>query len=123
MACCTTEFAAIVAEALPRITLPAPNSLPFSLEELLHLREEPGALRVGVFVALALEFLQQFALSARQVFRRLDVHLNVHVALHLGAQHRHALALQAELLAALAAFRHFDTRDAALDGRRVDVAA
>ena len=41
----------------------------------------------------------------------------------LGAQHRHALGFQAELLAGLGAFGDFHPRLAAVDGRHLDLAA
>src|SRR4029079_19448692 len=52
-----------------------------------------------VVARLLVELLQELALAARQVDRRLHRHLNVHVAHLIGAQDGHAFALQAELLA------------------------
>src|SRR5690606_8428809 len=53
-----------------------------------------------------IEFLQQLALPLGEFLRRFDLDLDIEVAGLAGAQHRHALALQAELLARLGAFRH-----------------
>src|SRR6185503_3503233 len=93
------------------------------VEELLHLGEKAGGMRRGLLVALALERLQQLALLAREILGRLHLHLDVHVAHRLGAQHRHALALEAELLAALGAIRHAHARHLPADGRHVHLAA
>src|SRR6185312_433595 len=95
----------------------------FALEEIFDAREETGALRARLLMALALELFQQIALFLGQALRRFHLYLDVHVAVHLGAQHRHALALQAELLAALGALGDLDARCAALDGRHLDLAA
>src|SRR3546814_7693713 len=54
---------------------------------------------------------------------RLDGDLDVHVAERLGAQHRHALALEAELLVRLRARRHGDLGTAGADRRHLDTAA
>src|SRR6185436_516543 len=99
------------------------TSAGLALEELLYAGEEAGRMRRGLAVALALEALQELALAGGEVLRRLDLDLDVHVARHLRAQHRHALALETELLAGLGALRHLDPRLAAVDGRHVDVPA
>src|SRR3546814_8217969 len=67
--------------------------------EFLHAGEEAGGFGGGVATfAGRLELAQQFPLLLGEVDRRLDGDLDVHVAERLGAQHRHALALEAELL-------------------------
>src|SRR5580658_1513190 len=74
-------------------------------------------------VAGLLEFAQQLLLALRQVDRGLDDHLDIHVAARGRAQHRHALALQAELMTALSAGGNVDLGAAAIDRRHFDRAA
>src|SRR5690242_17290615 len=94
------------------------------LEELAHLGEEAFALRMGAMAgAFLLELAQQFLLPLGEVDRRLDHHLDIHVAARGRAQHRHALAPQPELVAALRARRHVDLGAPAIDGRHLDRAA
>src|SRR5438105_3442302 len=98
--------------------------LPQILEEFLDPGEEPFALGVGFAVlAFFFEFAQQFLLTFAQVGRRLDDRVDVHVAAQIGAQHGHALAAQAELVARLGARRHRHAGAVALDGRHLDRAA
>src|SRR5688500_2630641 len=85
------------------VIVPALGAL--AVEEIFDAREEAGALRARLLVALSLELFQQLALALGQALRGLDLDLDVHVAVHLGAQHRHALALQAELCDAFRALR------------------
>src|SRR5262249_14168492 len=92
-------------------------------EELLHLREKARGVRRGLLVALALELVEQVGLTPGQVLGRLDLDLDVHVAGHLRAQHRHTLALEPELLAGLRPLRNFHPRLAAVHGRHIEVAA
>ena len=76
---------------------------PETFPESPRLGEE--TFRFGRVVAgLLVEFLEQLALAARQVYRRLDRHLDIHVAHLIGAQDGHTLALEAELLAGLRPF-------------------
>src|SRR5688500_18493361 len=90
-------------------------------EHLLHLAEE--ALGFGAGLAGPLELLEQFLLLGREVGRRLDVDLDVHVAALGRAHDRHAPAAQAELVAALGAGRDVDARHLAVERRHLDVAA
>src|SRR5262245_64808781 len=94
-----------------------------ALEEFLHSGEETGRRRACAIARGAFELLQQFPLLAGEALRRLDLDLDVEVALLLGAQHRHALRLDAELLAALGALQDLHLRLAAIDGRNLDLAA
>src|SRR6185312_5570324 len=73
--------------------------------------------------AFLLELAQQFLLALGEVDRRLDHHLDIHVAARRRAQHGHALAAQAELVAALRAGGHVDLGAGAIDGRYLDGAA
>ena len=57
--------------------------LPQILEKLLDSGEEAGRFRVGRLVRGLLEFLQEVALLARQVFRRLHLDLDIEIALLL----------------------------------------
>src|SRR5690606_12412389 len=76
-----------------------------SLEHFLELVEESARGR-AVFIGFQLgEFLEQFALAAAERLRRLDIELHVKIAHILAAQHRHALALEADALARLGAGR------------------
>src|ERR1700730_1322551 len=90
-------------------------------EHLLHLAEE--AFGFGAGLAGLLEFLEQLFLLGGEVGRRLDVDLDIHVAALTGAHDRHALAAQAELVAALGAGRDVDARHLAVERRHLDVAA
>src|SRR3546814_16999483 len=84
--------------------------------EFLHAGEEAGGFGGGVATfAGRLELAQQFPLLLGEVDRRLDGDLDVHVAERLGAQHRHALALEAELLVRLR------DRKSVVQGKRVSV--
>src|SRR5690606_3858529 len=96
---------------------------PAAFEELLHAGEEAGAFGARILVAFTLELLEQLALALGQVLRRFDLNLNVHVAVGLRAEHGHAFALEAELLAALRTFRDLHACDAAFDRRHLDLAA
>src|SRR5580700_1940365 len=95
-----------------------------ALEELLHLREEPFALRAALAMALGLclELLEQLALAPCQMLRRLHRDLYIHVAAHRTAQHREAFAAQSELVAGLRARRDLHLRLAAVDRRHFDIA-
>src|SRR5262249_35276606 len=99
------------------------TSVGLALEEFLHLREEARGGWRGLLVAFALELVEQLALAPGQVLGRLDLDLDVHVAGHLRTQHRHALALEPELLAGLRSLGNFHARLAAIHGRHIDVAA
>src|SRR4030095_8194467 len=77
----------------------------------------------GAGLAGLLELLEQFLLLGREIGRRLDVDLDVHVAALRRAHDRHALAAQAELVAALGAGRDVDARHLAVERRHLDVAA
>src|SRR6266542_147147 len=90
-------------------------------EHLLHPAEE--AFGFGAGLAGPLEFLEQFLLLGREVGRRLDVDFDVHVAALRRAHDGHALAAQAELVAALGAGRDVDARHLAVERRHLDVAA
>src|SRR5689334_20110947 len=94
-----------------------------ALEEFLHLGKKARGVRRGLAVALALEFLEQLTLARIQALGCLDLDLDVHVARDLGAQYRHALALEAELLTAFGALRHLDPRLAVVDGGNIDLTA
>src|SRR5262245_21446551 len=94
---------------------------PSAPEHLLHLAEE--AFGFGAGLAGPLEFLEQLLLLGREVGRRLDVDLDVHVAALGRAHDRHALAAQAELVAALGARWNVDARHLAVERRHLDVAA
>src|SRR6476620_1762059 len=94
-----------------------------ALEEFLHAGEETGRRRARALVRGVLELLQQLPLLTGEALRRLDLDLDVEVALLLRPQHRHALRLDAELLAALGALRDLHLRLAAVDGRHLDLAA
>src|SRR5262249_8966585 len=98
-------------------------SVGLALEELLHLREEAQRVRGGLLVTFALELVEQLALAPGQVLGRLDFDLNVHVAGHFRTQHRHALALEAELLAGFRSLGNFHACLAAIHGRHINVAA
>src|SRR5688572_23477012 len=74
-------------------------------------------------LALVLELLEQLLLLLAEVDRGLDHDLGIHVAAGVGAQHAHALALEAELLAGLGAGRHLHLGPGAVDGRDLDPAA
>src|SRR5262245_20502991 len=99
----------------------APEPL-LALEEFLHPGEETGRRWARALVRCVLEFLQEFPLLAGEALRRLDLDLDVKVTLLLGAQHRHALRLDAELLAAFGTLRNLHLRLAAIDGRHLDLA-
>src|SRR5690606_33433909 len=99
------------------------SSSGLTVEKFLHTCEKAVALRARIVAALRREFLQELALSARQVLRRFNFNLDVHVAGRLGAQDRHALALQTELLAGLRTFGDPDPRNAAIDGRHFNLTA
>src|ERR1700759_2311033 len=92
---------------------------PAAFEEFLHLVEEALAFRAALRVAFGfrLELLEQLALPAREVLRRLDRHLDIHVAAHGAAQHREPLAPQPELIAGLGPGRDLDLRLGAVDRR------
>src|SRR5687767_320870 len=90
-------------------------------EHLLHLAEE--AFGFGAGLAGLLELLEQLFLLGREIGRRLDVDLDVHVAALRRAHDRHALAAQAELVVALGAGRDVDARHLAIERRHLDVAA
>src|ERR1700712_1948888 len=77
------------------------SSLP--VKELAHPREESLGIRAALVVALGflVEFLQQLALTAGEMLRRLHRDLDVHVAARRAAEHRESLGPQPELLAAL----------------------
>src|SRR5207248_2381852 len=93
-------------------------------EEFLDAGEEALAFGIGLAVlAGVFEFAQQFLLAFGQVNRRLDDRVDVHVAAQVRAQHAHALAAQAELVARLGARRDRDAGAAALNGRHFDRAA
>src|SRR6185437_14278823 len=70
-----------------------------------------------------LELLEQLFLLGRQVGRRLDGDLDVHVAALGRAHDRHALGAQPELVAALRARRDVDARRLAVERRHLDRAA
>ena len=72
--------------------------------------------------ASSLNSFSNFALPPRQVHRCFHIHLNIHVARLGGTQHRHALALEPELLAGLRAFLNGDAGFLAVDGRHFDFA-
>src|SRR5579863_2848202 len=88
-----------------------------AFEELLHLGEEALAFRAAFAVAFGfrLKFLQQLALPAREILRRLHRDLDIHVAAHRASQHREPLAAQAELIARLRAGRDLHLRLGAID--------
>ena len=69
------------------------------------------------------EFLEQFTLATGQVLRRLDGHLNIHVATRRAAQHGETLAAQAELVAGLGARGDLHLCLAAIDRGDFHVAA
>src|SRR5262249_30450212 len=98
---------------------------PAVLEELAYLGEEAFGLGTAFRVALRfrLEFLEQFALPARQVLRSLHGDLDEHIAALVAAHEGKALAAQAELLAGLRAGGGFRARFAAVDRRHLDLAA
>jgi len=83
--------------------VPAQSALAEGFEEILHAGEKPARLGRIVLRGELFELLQQFALAAGQVLRRLDSGLDVEVADIGLAQHRHALALETELAAVLGA--------------------
>src|SRR5690606_20673732 len=93
------------------------------VEKVLHPGEEPARLRVVVLGGDLLKLLEQLALAARQVLRRFDRDLDVGVAVRRLAQHRHALAAQAELLAVLGAFGNLDPGLRAVERRHLERAA
>jgi len=67
--------------------------------------------------------LEQLTLLARKALRRLDLDLDVEVTCCLEPEHRHALRLDTELLAAFGAFRDLHLRLAAVNGRHLDLPA
>src|ERR1700688_2311667 len=73
-----------------------------AFEELLYLGEEALMLRAALVVLLGLgfELLEQLALAAAEVTRRLHGDLDEHVAPRGAAQDRKPLAAEAELIAA-----------------------
>src|SRR5262249_16125306 len=75
------------------------------LEQFLHAGEEAFGFGAGGALAVASlgKLPQQLLLALREVDRRLDRDLDVHVAPRGRAQHAHALALEAELPAGLRA--------------------
>src|SRR6185437_2573301 len=83
------------------------------------------ALRVVGLAAVAflVELAQQLLLALRQIHRRLDHRLDVHVAALGRAQDRHALGPEAELVAGLRSGRDGDLGPAAVDRRHLDAAA
>src|SRR5690606_36616281 len=90
--------------------------------EALHLGEE--VLGLGAVVAArVLELAQELALAVAEVDRGLDGELDVEVARAGAAERGHALAAQAELLAGLDAGGDLHPGLAAVDRRRVDLAA
>src|SRR4051794_36326876 len=93
------------------------------VEELAHPRKEARAFGLGLLRAFALEFLQKLALAPRQALRGLDHDLDVEIADVAGAQHRHALALEAELLARLRALRDLHLGVRTIERRHHDLAA
>src|SRR6185437_1139828 len=103
-------------------TAPAPLFTQI-LEEFLHLGEEALALGAGALAAFLLELAQQFLLPLGQMHRRLDIHLDEHVAARRASQPRHALAAQPELMARLRPRRDRHLGAAAIDGRHLDGAA
>src|SRR5919204_1713848 len=104
-----TPSPARCARALPHMKWgrSATQRLIVAAEHLLHLGEEAFGLGAGLAAGL-LELLEEFLLLGREVGRRLDVDLDVHVAALGRAHDRHALAAQAELMAALGAGRDID---------------
>src|SRR6185312_16377643 len=81
------------------------------------------SLGFGAGLAGLLELLEQLFLFGRQVGRRLDGDLDVHVAALGRAHDRHALGAQAELVAALRPGRDVDARRPAVERRHLDGAA
>ena len=94
------------------------------LPKFTHLAEEAVRLgAVGFGGAFGVELLEQLLLPGRQVDRRLDHRLDEHVAPRTGAQDRHALVLEPELVPGRRAGGKGDPRQLALDGRHLDDAA
>src|SRR5690348_5959153 len=93
------------------------------VEKLLDLTKKSGGFGMRVLRRQALEFHQQFSLPFGQLLWRLDHDLNVHVAGLLGAQDRHALALQTEAPTRLRPFGNFHPGLAAVDHRNLEVTA
>src|SRR5215472_1281746 len=92
-------------------------------EKLLDFTEESGGFRLRFLGRQTLELRQQFTLPFGQALRRLDHDLHIHVARLARAQHRHALALQAEAAARLGALGDLHLGLAAVDGRHLELAA
>src|SRR5208282_1783324 len=114
---------AMTVEERERLTpRPAPSAAG-ALEEFLYLGEEPLAFGVVLLalLCLGLELLQQLALPASQVLRRLHRDLDEQVPARGAAQHRESLAAQAELIAGLRAGRHLHLGLAAVDRRYLDL--
>src|ERR1043166_7469844 len=97
--------------------------VPETVEKFLDLGEEPGGFGVGVAGRLPLELGEKLLLALVEFLRRFHHHLDVHVAGAARAEHRHALALEAEHAAGLGAFRHLHAGLAAVDQRDVEAAA
>src|SRR5690606_17949141 len=94
-----------------------------TFEEIAHAGEEARRFGIVLRRGYLLELLEQLALAAGEVLWRLDHDLDVHVANPGGAQYRHALAAQAELLAGLRAVGNLHARLAAVDRRHLEFAA
>src|SRR5579883_1550694 len=94
-----------------------------AVEELLDLAEESRGFRLRVGRRQTVELDQQLALPLGELLRRLDDHLNIHVAVLSRTQHRHALAVQAESSPGLHALGNLHTRLASVDRRHFEFAA
>src|SRR5690606_36175947 len=94
-----------------------------SLKHFFEFVEEAAGGRAGFFGFEAGEFLEQFALLAAQVLRGFDVELDVEIANILTAQHRHALALEANALARLGAGRHLQLGPGIVERGNLELAA
>src|SRR6185312_9848305 len=108
-------------QLLPQNGIPSRAIRP---QKFLHPREKPFAGGAGaVFVAGLFELAQQFLLFLGQMLRRLDHHLDHHVAARRRAQHRHALAAQPHMVAGLRAGGNVEPRRGAVERRHVERAA
>src|SRR5215467_3409540 len=92
-------------------------------QEFPHLAKESGRFRVRVLRRQLLEFIEQFALALGQLLGCLYHHLHIHVAGLACAQHRHALAVQAESPPGLGSFRNLHAGLASVDGGHFEFAA
>src|ERR1700749_2298867 len=92
--------------------------------KLFQLRHEAFRFRIGAFAAFLFEGLEQLFLFFAELRRCLDRDLDIEIAGHAAtAQHRHALAAQAELTAGLRGFGDVHLCAAAVERRHFDAAA